>query len=106
MICDFFFLSFDFCSKSPLLLPVNNFFLQFCFAIQKSLSLKIFVFPPPSLIISLPNFSLFFPLSLASCCRLVSSHLPCLSDPWNKTIQHWAGYQEPAKDQDGYQDCP
>ncbi len=45
MICDFFFLSFDFSSKSHLLLPVNNFFLQFCFAIQKSLSLKIF-FPP------------------------------------------------------------
>jgi len=61
MICDFFVLSFDFCSKSYLLLPVNNFFLQFCFTIQKSLSLKTFFFPPTSLIISLPNFSLFFP---------------------------------------------
>ncbi len=46
MICDFFFLSFDFCSKSHLLLPVNNCFLQFCFAIQKSLPLKIFFFFP------------------------------------------------------------
>jgi hypothetical protein len=47
MICDFFFLSFDFCSKSHLLLPVNNSFLQFCFAIQKSLSLKIYLFSHP-----------------------------------------------------------